>query len=138
MSNTRDPAVPEWSWRKAEWVARNFVCDRPDGLRLSVVLGGRDGGFDESTWCWFVYDLSQKDMPVLASGRAPAVTLEEAQALAGECADRRSGRICSRCGLTETEIAQASDGYCDGPLPHPAGPEQSSQHHIGTQQRGGS
>jgi hypothetical protein len=52
---TEIEVVPE-----AEWVARNFILDRPDGLRLSVSLGDRDGGFGVPTWCWFVYDLTQR------------------------------------------------------------------------------
>lgn len=72
----------------SDWIARNFVLDRPDRLRLSVSLGDRDGGFAGPTWCWFVYDLKQKYEPAVAKGTA--ATLEEAKALAVEHADRLS------------------------------------------------
>jgi hypothetical protein len=116
----------------ATWIARQFTCDRPDQLRLSVSLGGPDGGFASPTWCWFVYDSKQHHPPVLAQGTVAAdhdSALEEAQDKASDWADHRSGRLCARCGMTETQVENASDRYCDGPTgTHPAGLGQDSQH----------
>ena len=112
------------------WVVRNYILDRP-GLRLSVSLD------DKRTWCWFVYQREHPwNWPVLTQGTSE--TFEEAQAAASEWADRHAGRVCTRCGLTETETRVIHYGYCAGGqgvsgreyIEHPAGPEQSSQHHF--------
>lgn len=116
-----------------EWVACNFTRDRSDKLRLSVSLGGCEGGFKSPTWCWFVYDL-KRGLTVLAQGTVAGDdcrALKQAQTAASDWADRHSGRICTRCGMTETEIENASDRHCDGPTgTHPEVLSQDSQHHF--------
>ena len=80
---------PPRAWvREDGWVARNYVLDRPDRLRLSISLGDQDGGFAGPTWCWFVFDCAQGFSPVVAKGTAG--TIGEAKARAAESADRWS------------------------------------------------
>lgn len=70
----------------SQWVARNYQLERPGGLRLSVSLGDKEGGFPSPTWCWFVYEHDRFWWKMLAQGTDE--TLEGAQTAASEWADR--------------------------------------------------
>ena len=71
-----------------QWVVRSYTQVRPNGLRLSVSMGDRDGGFANLTWCWFVYDIRQQRWDLVDSGRGESLT--DAKTKASECAEKWS------------------------------------------------
>jgi hypothetical protein len=83
------------------WMKTFCLCLDRNDLRLSV-LPVLLGDAKRPTWCWFIYECVA--WSIVAQGTCD--TPEEAQLAASTWADRHIGRVCARCGLTETEIEQ--------------------------------